>query len=124
MHLAKPARRPARTVVVLGMLSTFGPLLPLDLGSRAGPGDRSDPRGQLSRIMTWRGIFGVLAGFDRDHRATAGRADSSALGDGERCRLTALLLGIVTTTAGLCAITSFVGLVLPVVRARISRQRP
>jgi glycerol dehydrogenase-like iron-containing ADH family enzyme len=33
-------------------------------------------------------------------------------------------LGIVTTSASLCAITSFVGLVLPVVRARISRQRP
>jgi MFS transporter, DHA1 family, multidrug resistance protein len=37
---------------------------------------------------------------------------------------TALPLGIVTTTASVCAITSFVGLVLPVVRARKSGQRP
>jgi MFS transporter, DHA1 family, multidrug resistance protein len=35
---------------------------------------------------------------------------------------TALPLGIVTTTASLCAIASFVGLVLPVVRARMSGQ--
>jgi MFS transporter, DHA1 family, multidrug resistance protein len=34
---------------------------------------------------------------------------------------TALPLGIVTTTVSLCAIASFTGLVLPVVRARISR---
>ena len=37
---------------------------------------------------------------------------------GER---TALPLGIVTTTASLCAIASFAGLVIPVVRARMSR---
>jgi MFS transporter, DHA1 family, multidrug resistance protein len=37
---------------------------------------------------------------------------------------TALPLGIVTTTASVCDITSFVGLVLPVVRARKSGQRP
>jgi MFS transporter, DHA1 family, multidrug resistance protein len=36
---------------------------------------------------------------------------------------TALPLGIVTTTASLCAIASFVGLVLPVVRARMSGKR-
>ena len=34
---------------------------------------------------------------------------------------TALPLGVVTTTASLCAIASFTGLVLPVVRARMSR---
>jgi len=34
---------------------------------------------------------------------------------------TALPLGIVTTTASLCAIASFAGLVIPVVRARMSR---
>jgi MFS transporter, DHA1 family, multidrug resistance protein len=37
---------------------------------------------------------------------------------------TALPLGIVTTTASVCAITGFIGLVLPVVRARKSGQRP
>jgi len=37
---------------------------------------------------------------------------------------TALPLGIVTTTASVCAITGFAGLVLPVVRARKSGQRP
>jgi|SRR5215207_2555713 len=124
MHLAEPARPPARTVAVLGMLSTFGPLSRLILVAGLAPVIAPILGGQLSRIMTWRGIFGALAGFDGDHRATAGRADSSALGHGERCRLTALPLGIVTTTASLCAITSFVGLVVPVVRARISRQRP
>jgi hypothetical protein len=34
---------------------------------------------------------------------------------------TALPLGIVTTTVSLCAMASFTGLVLPVVRARMSR---
>jgi hypothetical protein len=36
----------------------------------------------------------------------------------------ALPLGILSTTASLCAIASFVGLVIPVVRARMSGQHP
>jgi MFS transporter, DHA1 family, multidrug resistance protein len=130
MHAADSARPPAHTVVVLGLLTMFGPLS-LDLYLPALPQladdlNASTSAAQLSMIFPtanglamadYPDLAGTASSLQGLSQFVFGAVAAPLVGiAGEQ---TAVPLGIATIAVSVCAMASFVALVLPVVRARM-----